>query len=92
MIEVVPDPRTDSIRGGTVRRVEKPQGSRYLAPRETQVIHWNLCGLGTRTGLRHEVGLEPLSETVTLAERICAGVTHGNRDDQTRFACRTAID
>jgi hypothetical protein len=52
--EAIPDPRTDSIRGGTVRRVEKPQGSRYLAAHETQVIRWNgrerLCGLGTRTG------------------------------------------
>jgi hypothetical protein len=52
--EAIPDPRTDSIRGGTVRRVEKPQGSRFLAPHETQVIRWNgrerLCGLGTRTG------------------------------------------
>jgi hypothetical protein len=52
--EAIPDPRTDPIRGGTVRRVEKPQGSRHLAPHETQVIRWNgrerLCGLGTRTG------------------------------------------
>ena len=52
--EAIPDPRTDSIRGGTVRRVEKPQGSRYLARHETQVIRLNgrerLCGLGTRTG------------------------------------------
>jgi hypothetical protein len=52
--EAIPDPRTDSIRGGTVRRVEKPQGSRSLAPHETQVIRWNgrerLCGLGTHTG------------------------------------------
>ena len=52
--EAIPDPRTDSIRGGTVKRVEKPQGSRLLAPHETQVIRWNgrerLCGLGTHTG------------------------------------------
>jgi hypothetical protein len=52
--EKIPDPKTDLIRGGTVKRVEKPQGSRYLAPHETQVIRLNgrerLCGLGTRTG------------------------------------------
>jgi hypothetical protein len=52
--EAIPDPRTDSIRGGTVRRIAKPQGSRHLASHETQVIRWNgrerLCGLGTRLG------------------------------------------
>ena len=52
--EAIPDPRTDPIRGGTVRRIEKPRGSRFLAPHETQVIRWNgrerLCGLGTRMG------------------------------------------
>ena len=52
--EAITDPRTDPIRGGTVRRIAKPQGSRLLAPHETQVIRWNgrerLCGLGTRTG------------------------------------------
>jgi hypothetical protein len=52
--EAIPDPRTGSIRGGTVRRVEKPQKSRSLAPQKTKVIRWNgrgrLCRLSPRTG------------------------------------------
>jgi hypothetical protein len=71
--EAIPDPRTDSIRGGTVRRVEKPQGSRPLAPHETQVIRWNgrerLCGLGTRTGELWLCGTADPEVMITIASR-----------------------
>jgi hypothetical protein len=71
--EAIPDPRTDSIRGGTVRRVEKPQGSRHLAPHETQVIRWNgrerLCGLGTRTGELWLCGTADSEVMITIASK-----------------------